>query len=197
MDQSSLQELLVDQVKDLYDAEKQLVKALPKLAKAASSDELDEAIRAHLEETQTQVERLETIFELLGAPAKSKPCKGMRGLIEEGNEEAEAHDDETLCDLAIIAAAQRVEHYEISAYGTARTIAERLGNNKVAKLLSETEEEEKAADQKLNEVAMALYENAGGEEEEMEGEEEEMATTASRKPTKSANGGQRSRSRAR
>ncbi|MCU1338143.1 MAG: ferritin-like protein [Bryobacterales bacterium] len=189
MDQQSLQELLVDNVRDIYDAEKQLVKALPKMAKAADSEELADAIREHLEQTQNQVGRLENIFEMLGIPAKGKPCKGMRGLIEEGSEALE-EDEGVLRDLEIIAGAQKVEHYEIAAYGTARTIAERLGNDDAAKLLQETEDEEKAADSKLSEIAMSLYEVADMEESETDSEEEE--TTKSRKPARS-NAGQTAR----
>jgi ferritin-like metal-binding protein YciE len=161
-----LNELLLEEVKDIYHAEKQLVKALPKMAKAAESEELADAIREHLAETQEQVTRLEKVFQLLHAPAKGKPCKGMQGLIEEGSEAIEEHEAGTLRDLAIIGAAQRVEHYEISAYGTARAIAEQMGNGQVAKLLVQTENEEKAADEKLSEVAKTIYGMDEPEEEE-------------------------------
>jgi ferritin-like metal-binding protein YciE len=152
---TTLEDLLVEQVRDLYDAEKQLVRALPKMAEAAGSQDLQQAIASHLEETKNQVSRLERIFEELDKPAKGKTCKAMRGLVEEG---AEALDgaQAPLTDLAIIAAAQRVEHYEISAYGTARAIAEQLGQQKIASLLEETEDEEKAADTKLTEIAADL-----------------------------------------
>ncbi len=171
MKMNTLEDLLVDQVRDLYDAEKQLVKALPKMAKAATSDELRDAIEEHLEQTKNQVSRLEQVFEELQKPAKSKPCKAMRGLIEEGSEVMSEDAEEPLGDIAIIAAAQRVEHYEISAYGTARTLATHLGESRVASLLEETEEEEKAADSKLNDVTASLLEQAGDMSEEDEDEE--------------------------
>ena len=157
MTMTTLDDLLLDQIRDLYDAEKQLLRALPKMAKAATSEELRGAIENHLEETKNQVARLEEIFGELETPAKSKPCKAMKGLIEEGAEAAEENAAEALVDLSVIAAAQRVEHYEISAYGTARAIAEHLGQDRVAELLKETEEEEKAADSKLTEIAAELY----------------------------------------
>ncbi len=180
---STLEDLLVDQVRDLYDAEKQLVKALPKMAKAASSDELQQAIQNHLEETKNQVSRLERVFEELDAPAKGKPCKGMKGLVEEGGEVMEEEAEEPLNDLAIIAAAQRVEHYEISAYGTARAIAEKIGQDTVASLLEETEEEEKAADSKLNEIASELMGQAKNGMGEMEEGEEEVESKPARRAT--------------
>jgi len=152
----TVEDLLVDQIRDLYDAEKQLVRALPKMAKAASSDDLRQAIQDHLEETNNQVARLEQAFEQLDKPSKSKTCKAMKGLIEEGGEVIEEKSEEPMNDLALIAAAQRVEHYEISAYGTARAMAEHLGEDQVAALLEETEEEEKAADKRLTEIAVAL-----------------------------------------
>lgn len=167
MNQNTIKELFVEQIRDLYDAEKQLVKALPKLAKAVESEELAQALRNHLEETQNQVARLEKIFGMAGVAAKGKPCKGMKGLIEEGSEAAQEEEGD-LRDLAIIAGAQKVEHYEISAYGTARTIAEQLGLDEAAKLLQQTEDEERAADSKLTELAMALYESDESEEEDEE-----------------------------
>lgn len=182
MDQQSLQELLVDNVRDLYDAEKQLVKALPKLAKAAESEELADAIRAHLEQTEGQVSRLESVFEALGVSAKGRACKGMKGLVEEGSESMKTEKDGIRRDLAIIAAAQKVEHYEISAYGTSRTIAEQIGNTEAANLLQKTEDEEKEADQKLTEIAMHLYDRVGEETEEVEEEESSRA----RKPQRTA-----------
>ncbi|HYI97459.1 MAG TPA: ferritin-like domain-containing protein [Bryobacteraceae bacterium] len=166
MNTEQLNELLIDEIKDIYHAEKQLVKALPKIAKACDSEELAECVKAHLAETQAQVTRLEKVFELLNTPAKGKPCKGMQGLIEEGNEAIEDQDAGPVRDLAIIGAAQRVEHYEISAYGTARAIAEQVGNSQVAKLLLQTENEEKATDEKLSEVAKVIY--ASEDEEEAE-----------------------------
>ena len=180
MDQEILHDLFIEQIRDLYDAEKQLVKALPKLAKAAESEELSDAIRQHMEETQNQVARLEQVFESVEVTAKGKPCKGMKGLLEEGNEAVTEEDKGTLRDLAIIAAAQRVEHYEIAGYGTARTLAEHLGLNDAAELLEQTEEEEKQADTKLTEVATSLYESSDEEEEtDVETDEAEMAGAGS------------------
>jgi len=156
MTMTTLEDLLVEQVRDLYDAEKQLVRALPKMAEAANSEDLQNAIQGHLEETKNQVSRLERIFQELDKPSKGKPCKAMRGLVAEGSEVLESDSEETLSDLAMIAAAQRVEHYEISAYGTAKAIAQQLGHDTIVSLLEETEEEEKAADGKLTEIAMDL-----------------------------------------
>ena len=190
MKQETLENLFVEQLRDLYDAEKQLVKALPKIAKAASSPELSDAVNDHLEETKEHVARIEQIFQLLGESAKSKPCKGMRGLIEEGGEVIH-EEDEPVRDLALIAAAQKVEHYEISAYGTARTIAEQLDNQQAAELLQQTEDEEKAADSKLSEIAEALY----GIDEEAEGEEEGETVTAGRNGSSRRNGAKKSGAR--
>jgi ferritin-like metal-binding protein YciE len=153
---TTLEDLLVEQVRDLYDAEKQLVRALPKMAEAASSEDLQQAIQSHLEETKNQVSRLERVFDELDKPAKGRACKAMRGLVEEGDEALDGSLRTPLTDLAIIAAAQRVEHYEISGYGTARAMALQLGQETVASLLEETEEEEKAADTKLTDIATDL-----------------------------------------
>jgi ferritin-like metal-binding protein YciE len=182
MDQQSLQELLVDNVRDLYDAEKQLVKTLPKLAKAAESDELADAIRAHLEQTEGHVSRLENVFETLGVSIKGRSCKGMKGLVEEGQKSLKTEKDGIRRDLAIIAAAQRVEHYEISAYGTMRTIAEQIGNTEAADLLQQTGDEEKDADHKLTEVAMHLY-MAGSDGDEVK---QEKKSPRARKPRQTA-----------
>jgi len=185
MNQETLQELFIEQLRDIYHAEKQLVKALPKLAKAAESEELGAALRNHLEETQNHVARLEQVFESVGVPAKGKPCKGMIGLIEEGNEAVQEEEKGTLRDLAIIAGCQKVEHYEMSGYGTIRTLAEQLGNGTAVELLQETEDEEKAADQKLTEVATALYESAGEETEDKEGQAMVSAASSTRSPANS------------
>jgi ferritin-like metal-binding protein YciE len=178
MNQEILQELFVEQLRDILDAEKQLVKALPKLAKAAESEDLAEALRSHLEETQNQVTRLEEVFRIVGVAPRAKPCKGMRGLIEEGNEAVQEQDKGVLRDLAIIAAAQRVEHYEISAYGTSRTLAEHLELNDAVELLQQTEDEEKEADSKLTQVATELYQSSGEDEGEEAEEEGEMVSAA-------------------
>jgi len=170
----SLKELLVEELKDLYSAEKQIVKALPKIARGAASEDLKSAITEHLEITKGQVTRLEEIFAELEEKAKAKPCKGMQGLLEEGSEALKEADKGELRDLQLIGAAQRVEHYEMAAYGTAKAMAEKLGLDKVTELLDETLKEEEEADQKLTEVAESLYgEVALGDEEE--GQEEKYA----------------------
>jgi ferritin-like metal-binding protein YciE len=148
-----LQELLVDELKDLYSAENQILKALPKMAKAASSPELKRAFERHLEETRRQVERLDQIGEALDIRLTGKKCKGMEGLIEEGKEiMSEDLDDNTL-DAGLIGAAQKVEHYEIAGYGTARTFARLLGHGKIEELLQQTLNEEGETDHKLTELA--------------------------------------------
>lgn len=148
----SLEKLFEDQLKDLLSAEKQLVKALPKMAKAASGEALQKAFTSHLKETKGHVERLEKIGKKLGVKLAGKKCKAMEGLIEEGKEVLEAEGPEGVIDTALIAAAQRVEHYEISAYGTARTLAEQLDYQDVAAVLQKTLDEESAADEKLTQV---------------------------------------------
>lgn len=134
------------------------------MAKTASSDELREAIKEHLEVTKGQVERIEQVFEALGARAKSTPCAAMKGLIAEGKEVMEENAPDVLKDLAIISAAQRVEHYEMAGYGTARALADRLGNKQASELLQETLDEEKEADEKLTEVARSLLESVETDE---------------------------------
>ncbi len=158
----ALEELLVEQLRDLLSAEGQLVKALPKMAKAANSDALREAFELHLEQTRGHVERLKEVFALVGVPAKAKACKGMQGLIEEGDEviaEAEAKDAAS-ADLALIAAAQKVEHYEISGYGTARTLAGQAGLPAAAELLCQTLAEEEVSDNLLTQIARELMSEA-------------------------------------
>jgi ferritin-like metal-binding protein YciE len=150
---NSLEDLFIEQLKDMYDAEQRLTKALPKMAKTAHNGELKRAFEEHLEETKNQVTRLEQIFEILGKDAERKTCAAMKGLIEEGDEVISAKGDADVRDAGLIAAAQRVEHYEIAGYGTARTFAERLGYNDVARLLQQTLDEEGAADKKLTQVA--------------------------------------------
>jgi manganese catalase len=157
-DPPMIQDLLVDELRDLLHAEGQLVKALPKIAKAVNSDLLRLAFETHLEETREQVNRLKEVFDLLGATGKPKPCKGMEGLLEEGNEaiaEGEEKDD-IAADLAIIAAAQKVEHYEISGYGTARALAGQAGRPDVAQLLAKSLAEEENADNLLTQIAREL-----------------------------------------
>lgn len=156
MQMESLQDLFVDQLKDLYNAENQLVKALPKLAKSSTSAELRNAFESHLEETKGHVERLEKIFEKLGTSPGGKTCKAMKGLIEEGSEMMDEDAEPSIMDAGLIAAAQRVEHYEMAGYGVVRTFAKLLGNKEAARLLQETLEEEGAADKKLTQLAESV-----------------------------------------
>ena len=175
----TLHEMLVDEIKDLYHAEKQLTKALPKMAKAATHDDLREAFEMHLEETQEQISRLEEVFEALGEKVKAKPCKGMAGIIEEGSETMQEDADGAVLDAALIAAAQRAEHYEIGAYGTCIEWARLMGHTEVVALLEQTLAEEKAADKKLTMLAEQEINQAAiaeGEQEEGEEEEEESGS---------------------
>jgi ferritin-like metal-binding protein YciE len=152
----SLKQLYIEELRDLHSAEKQLVKALPKMAKAASSPELKQGILTHLDETKNHVTRLETIFERLGVSSKGKKCKAMEGLIEEGEELLDEDAEPEVLDAGIIAAAQRVEHYEIAGYGTARTYAHVLGETEAQQLLQETLNEEAATDKKLTKLAVTI-----------------------------------------
>jgi ferritin-like metal-binding protein YciE len=153
---SNMEELFLDEIRDLYDAEKQLTKALPKMAKAAASDELRDAFEEHLGQTENQVQRLERIFADLNEKTDGKKCAAMSGLIKEGDELVSESDQNALRDAGLIAAAQKVEHYEISGYGTARTHAEILGHDEAVRLLEETLEEEKQADEILNDLAKTV-----------------------------------------
>jgi|HubBroStandDraft_5_1064220.scaffolds.fasta_scaffold212641_2 ferritin-like metal-binding protein YciE len=174
----SIRELLIDEMKDLYDAEKQLVKALPKVIKAAANAELRAAVESHLEQTRGHVQRLERAFELLGEKPKSKPCAAMQGLIEEAGEVTKEDMTENLTDSAIICAAQKVEHYEIAGYGTIIAWAKALGLDEVAELLDQTLEEEKAANDKLTDVASEILEDAAAAESDAaENEQDNEAET--------------------
>ena len=169
MEMESLKELYVDELKDLYSAEKQLVKALPKMAKNASNAELKQAFTKHLEETEGHVERLEQIFEMLGERAGGKKCKGMEGLIEEAKELLEEDAAEEVLDAGLISKAQHVEHYEMAGYGTVRTYAQQLGLDEQAELLQQTLDEEGNANELLTQIAetsVNLEAEQGSEEEE-------------------------------
>jgi ferritin-like metal-binding protein YciE len=150
---NSFKDLFVNQIEDLYDAENRLTKALPKMADAASSSQLKRAFEQHLSETQGHVSRLETIFRDINVEPKRETCEAMKGLVAEGEEMIKASGDPTIKDAALIAAAQRVEHYEMSGYGSARAFARQLGLTQAANLLQQTLNEEKAADEKLNQIA--------------------------------------------
>lgn len=184
----SVRELLIEQMRDLYDAEKQLVKALPKLAKTASNEQLKEAFESHLEQTKGHVQRLEQAFEALDQKPRSKPCEAMKGLIEEGKETMEEDLEDAVMDSAIIGAAQKVEHYEIAGYGTLKSWARSLGLDEVAELLEATLEEEKEADQILTEVADGILMEAEAEDQAGEEGQEEETSPRKRAGGKSGNG---------
>ncbi len=179
MHPDSLRDLMIDELKDLYNAENQLIKALPKMAKAATSRELKRAFESHLKETEGQVDRLVQIFDILDASPKGKKCKAMEGLVEEGSEIMEEDGELDVLDAGLIAAAQRVEHYEIAGYGCVRTYAQLLGETKIAGLLQRTLDEEAAADRKLTELSKQINVAA------MNGDDAEKST---RKPAARGNG---------
>ena|SRR5579884_843588 len=169
----TFEDLFLDELKDLYNAEQQLTRALPRMAKAASTEELKRAFEQHLEETKGQVARLEQVFELIGEPAKGKTCQGMKGLIAEGQELVKEGMEDEVLDAGLIGAAQRVEHYEIAGYGTARTMAQVLGHTKAVKLLEQTLKEEKATDEKLTRIAETVVNVRAAEAGQSQEEEEE------------------------
>lgn len=170
-----MQELLTEELRDLLDAEKQLTKALPKMAKAATSAELRQCFTEHLEVTKNQITRLEQVFEQLGERAKSKPCKAMKGLIEEAQEHIQEHEKGDVLDNMLITAAQKVEHYEIAGYGTVRALSKSLGQREVTGLLQETLKEEGDADKKLTQIALTIQKQMMSAKPEPEDEEEEVA----------------------
>jgi ferritin-like metal-binding protein YciE len=172
IEETKLKKLFEDSLKDIYWAEKALTKALPKMAKKATSSELIEAIENHLEETEGQVEKLEQVFDILGKKAVAKKCDAMDGLIREAQSIMEETDDGAMRDAGIIAAAQKVEHYEIASYGTLRTFATTLGLDDAANLLNEILDEEKSADEKLTDIAVNTINLQAAEMEEESGEEE-------------------------
>jgi ferritin-like metal-binding protein YciE len=153
MSLDTLQQLLMDELNEIYSAEKQITRALSKMAKATRSAELKQAFQTHLEQTKGHIERLDQAFEMLGKKGRAKTCKAMQGLVEEGNEMLSETEKGDVRDAALISAAQRVEHYEMAAYGCVRNYARLLGHEDVAKLLEQTLEEEKAADEKLTKIA--------------------------------------------
>jgi len=172
---NSLKELLEEEIRDLYDAEKQLVKALPKMAKAAQSEELRSGFEEHLEATKGQVTRLEEVFRALDAKAKGKPCAGMKGIVAEGQEAIQEHKGSELIDMVLIGAAKRVEHYEMAAYQSVIKLAEAMGDSSISELLRETLSEEEETDRKLDEMCDELIQEVASpestEEDEDEGEE--------------------------
>ena len=188
---ANLKELLVDELRDLYYCEKQLVKTLPKLAKASASPDLRQAFESHLEETEEHVTRLERAFELLDEPARGKTCHGILGIIEEGSELIKQHarDKGAALDAGLIAGGQRAEHYEMAAYGTLKTWAEALGHDDVVELLSATLEEEKAADQKLSQLAEAGINDAAKAGQDEEDDEQESETSEANEDSRSSTRG--------
>ena len=178
----NLRDLWIDELKDLYHAENQILKALPRMAKAAVDDTLQSAFEDHLEQTRGHVKRLEQVFDLIDVPAKGKPCKGMAGIIAEGKEMLDMDLPEPVGDAALIAAAQRVEHYEIAAYGTVRTYAEILGETDAAELLEATLNEEKETDETLSEIAEQVNPEAA------EGADDETASPAASRNGSNGNG---------
>lgn len=181
MADKGLRELYIDELKDIYNAETLLVKALPKMAKASASDELRTGFETHLEQTKEHVSRLEQIFESLDESPKGKKCKGMDGLLEEGEEMIDEDYPDAVKDAGLIGAAQRVEHYEMAAYGTARAFAELLGEEEHVSLLSQTLQEEEETDKKLTELAETINVEAHGEDEEGG---KEPGSTTTRKTTR-------------
>lgn len=182
---STAEELFVDELRDIYSAEKQAVRVYPRLAKAVASPDLEEALRTHLEETKGQIDRLDRIFEILEKRSSGKTCEGMKGVLEESAEALEEIEEEgAVRDVALIAAAQRAEHYEIAAYGTVVSLAQAMGQDEIAQLLSETLAEEKQTDQKLTEISKTVNEEAlseAGEEDEMDEEDDEEVEQAPKK----------------
>lgn len=164
MQSSQLMELFEDELKDLYWAEKAVTKAIPKMIKNATSPELIDALKSHLAETGTQVSRLEQVFESIGKKATAKKCEAMEGLTKEADEKMESCEAGAMCDAGIISAAQKVEHYEIASYGTLRQFAETLGLTEAVSLLEATLMEEKAADEKLSEIAQSINFEAAEED---------------------------------
>jgi ferritin-like metal-binding protein YciE len=183
MASDNLHDLFVEELRDVYDAEKQLTKALPKMAKATENEDLRAAFEEHLDITRMQVGRLEEVFKTLGMAARGKPCKGMKGLIEEGQEKMEELEEGSTLDAALIGSAQKVEHYEIATYGTLATFAHVLGLEDAKDLLGQTLEEEKEADERLTSIASQINPQAETDEQEKGAEDEEgtmaMASTRS------------------
>jgi len=202
MEMESLKELYIDELKDLYSAEKQLVKALPKMAKNATNPELKDAFTTHLQETEGHVERLEQIFEMLGERPGGKKCKGMEGLVEEAKELLEEDATEAVLDAGMISKAQHVEHYEMAGYGTVRTYARLLGLDDQADLLQETLDEEGHANELLTQIAESsvnLEAEAGSEDEEStsSGSDRQVPRKVARESARTSAGGNRSRSTSR
>ena len=173
MSVATAEELFVNELKDIYSAEKQAVKAFPRLTKAVQSDELKQAMQEHLEQTKGQIERLDRIFEILDKRSSGKTCDGMKGLVTEAQSQVEEIERGPVLDCAMIGALQRIEHYEIAAYGTVATLAEAMGQDEIKELLGETLEEEKETDERLTQVAQSVNSDAINEAEEGETSDED------------------------
>lgn len=181
MQMDSLRQLYVNELKDLYSAETQIVKALPKMAKAASNSQLRQAFEEHLRQTSEQVSRLEQIFEMLDEKPTGKKCAGMEGLLKEGAETMQEKYDDNVMDAALIGAAQRVEHYEIAAYGTVKAFAELLGESEQVSLIDETLNEEKETDEKLTQLSQDINSQAGNEDTEAPGRKLKSGKSSSKR----------------
>jgi ferritin-like metal-binding protein YciE len=190
-DTNTLHDAFIDELRDTYDAEKQLTKALPKLAKASTNPKLRQAFGNHLKETQAQIARLEQVFKTLDEKVRGKHCDGIEGIIEEGKSVMEEGFDDTTMDACLIAAGQRAEHYEMAAYGTLVAWAQAMGHNEAAKLLQQTLDEEKAADKKLSSLAEGGINQSAADAARPEDEDEEPETTATGPRKASARGGRR------
>ncbi len=196
MSVTTAEELFVDELKDIYSAEKQAVRAYPRITKVVQSEELKQALQEHLEQTKQHVERLDRAFQMLEKRATGKTCEGMKGLLEEANAHVEEIEKGPLLDAALIGALQRVEHYEISAYGTVATLAEAMGQEEIHELLAETLQEEKDTDEKLTEVSRTVNSEAleeGEEEEDEDATDEEEERAASKKSASKSSAKSRSK----
>jgi len=192
-ERGDLQQLLTDELRDLFDAEKQLVKALPKMVKSATDKELANALREHLEITRGQVQRLERVFESMDMKARSKPCKGMKGIVDEGREMLQEDLEEGVLDSAITGAARKVEHYEMMGYESVRSMAQQLGMREAAQMLQETLQEETQADKQLAQISKRLLKEASSrrpqaEEPEVRGRSAKSGRTGSSKASKTSGG---------
>ena len=192
---TTLRDLFTDELRDILHGERQLMKALPKMAKAATSPDLRKALEDHLAETEGQVTRLEKAFELIDEPVKTKVCKGLQGIIEEGSEAIKEHTRGAALDAAIIGGGQRAEHYEMAAYGTVMAWAKSLGHDDVAALLSKTLDEEKAADKKLSQLAEAGINEAAQTDDADETDDAQEETGTRRARTMPAASGANGRGR--
>ena len=193
---NTVQDLFVEELRDIYHAEKQLLKALPRMSKAAANGELKQAIDSHLEETRGQVERLEQVFEMLDLGKRSKRCEAMEGLVEEARTMMEEVKAPEVRDVGLIVGGQKIEHYEIAGYGSLVALANQLGHAEVAGLLQETLEEEKAADQKLNDIALSAVNPQAGSGAEMDEDMENADEEASAAKSKSSRSSGSRRSKA-